>query len=185
MTLPAWYHRMNRRERLLASGVAGVIFILINLFIVSGLLDAIKGAHARLAEQRSARKAQDVFLKETGMWEKRQAWLKKHQPASRGPEEASKLLDRIKQVAAKREILISNPAIGTGDATPNYQSVYASIETQSPWPPLVRFLYDIQKPEDFIVFEDVNLAIDGTDKTVMKGRFKIAKWFAPPGGQQP
>ncbi len=181
--IPAWYQRMNRRERLLAFGVAGVVFVLINLFVISSLFGAIKQAHVRLDEQRTARKAQDVFLKEQKMWEKRQAWLKKHQPVSRGPEEASKLLDRVKQIAAKRNILISNPAIGTGDATADHQSVYASIETQSPWPPLVQFLYDIQKPEEFIVFEDVNLAIDGTDETLMRGRFKIAKWFAPAGGR--
>ena len=30
--------------------------------------------------------------------------------------------------------------MGAGETTPNHQSVYASIETKSPWPPLVHFL---------------------------------------------
>jgi hypothetical protein len=43
----------------------------------------------------------------------------------------------------------------------------------------VHFLYDVQRPDAFIVFENVNLAIDGSDPTMMRGKFKIARWFAP------
>jgi len=45
----------------------------------------------------------------------------------------------------------------------------------------VHFFYDAQRPEAFIVFETVNLMVDSGDPTVMRGRFKIAKWFAPAG----
>ena len=85
----------------------------------------------------------------------------------------------MKQAAAKHNVLIENPAIGSSDTTPNYQAVFASVETKSPWPPLVHFLYDVQQPENFVVFESVNLAIDSADPTVMRGKFKIARWFAP------
>ena len=74
-------------------------------------------------------------------------------------------------------------ALGTGDSTPNHQAVFASIETKSPWPPLVRFMYDVQQPESFVVFESVNLQIDSADPTMMRGKFKIARWFAPKAGQ--
>jgi hypothetical protein len=93
--------------------------------------------------------------------------------------EASTLLDELKQKAAKHSILIENPAIGSSDSTPNYQAVFASIETKSPWPPLVHFLYDVQQPESFVVFESVNLAIDSSDPTTMRGKFKVARWFTP------
>ena len=33
--------------------------------------------------------------------------------------------------------------------------------------------------EAFVVFDSVNLEIDRNDQTVMRGKFKIAKWFAP------
>jgi hypothetical protein len=29
------------------------------------------------------------------------------------------------------------------------------------------------------VLENVTLAIDGSDPTMMRGKFKIARWFAP------
>lgn len=41
------------------------------------------------------------------------------------------------------------------------------------------FLYEMQAPERFIVFESANLQIDQDDKTQIRGKFRIAKWYAP------
>jgi hypothetical protein len=109
--------------------------------------------------------------------------LKEHQPALNGPGEASTLLDQIKQVAGKHNVLIESPAIGTSDATPEHQAVFASFDVKSPWPPLVHFLYDVQQPESFVVFESITLSIDGSDPTMMRGKMKLARWFAPAGGK--
>jgi hypothetical protein len=174
-----WYQRMNRRERILAWLVAGTVFALLNLVIWSMLLGAAGRARTELTKLNATRKTQTVFMEERELWQKREDWLKKHQPVLQSAGEASTLLDQIKQIAAKHKILIVNPAIGSGDSAPDHQSVFASIETKSPWPPLVHFLYEIQQPEAFIVFENVNLAIDSSDPTAMRGKFKIARWFAP------
>jgi hypothetical protein len=179
MMMPGWLTRMNQRERFLASLVGGVVFLLINIFLWSWIFGAIGSAHAELAMRKSMRKEQAVYLKERDLWAKRQQWLQQHQPVFKGAGEASTLLDQqLRPVAAKYNILLENPQIGSGESTPNHQSVWASIETKSPWPPLVHFLYDVQQPEAFIVFENVNLAIDSGDPTMMRGKFKIARWFA-------
>jgi hypothetical protein len=68
-----------------------------------------------------------------------------------------------------------------GEPTADHQSVFASFETKSPWPPLVHFLYDVQQPESFVVFESVALQIDPADATMMRGKFKIARWFTSAG----
>lgn len=177
--IQAWLQKMNRRERMLAMGVGAVLFLLVNLFIWSSLLGGLKSARARLAAHQSERKEQTVFLQERKLWETRNDWLQKHQPTLKGPMEASTLLDELKQAASKHNVLIENPSIGSGETTANHQAVFATIETKSPWQPLVQFLYDVQKPESFVVFESVNLAIDSSDPTMMRGKFKVARWFAP------
>jgi hypothetical protein len=179
--MPAWYLRMNQRERFLAAIVAGVVFLLLNLYVWGKLLGSLDQARADLIARQNTRKTQEVYIRERGLWEKRAQWLKEHQPVLKGPGEASTLLDQIKQVAGKHNVLIENPAIGTGDATPDRQSVFASFEVKSPWPPLVRFLYDVQQPESFVVFESVTLNIDPGDPTAMRGKLKVARWFAPGG----
>ena len=179
--MPAWYLRMNHRDRFLAAIVAGVIFLLLNLYVWGKILGTMDAARTELAERKATRKAQEVYIKERDLWNKRAEWLKAHQPILKGPGEASTLLDQIKEVAGKHNVLIENPAIGTSDATPDRQSVFASIDIKSPWPPLVHFLYDVQQPESFVVFEIVTLNIDPADPTLMRGKFKIARWFAPVG----
>ncbi len=177
--IPAWFQRMNRRERILALIIGAALFLLLNLFIWNSLLGSLRRTQRDVSARRSLRAQQTMFMRERSMWEKRDEWLGKFQPTLKNPSEASTLLDEVKQVAAKHNILIENPAIGSSESTPNYQAVFASIETKSPWPPLVQFLFDVQQPESFVVFESVNLQIDSADPTMMRGKFKIARWFAP------
>ena len=181
--MPAWWLRMNRRERLLSALIAGALLLLLNYLLWSGLLGGIKRINAEMAAKKSVRAAQLVYVKERALWATRDAWLKKTQPELKSPVEASTLLDQIKQIAGKHKILIENPAIGSSENTPDHQAVFASVETKSPWPPLVHLLYDVQQPDSFVVFESVNLQIDSADPTMMRGRFKIARWFAPSGGK--
>jgi len=179
--MPAWYQRMNQRERVLGAIVVGAIFLLLNLYVWGKLFGALDRARTDLVARKNTRKVQEVYIKERNLWEKRAQWLKEKQPVLKGPGEASTLLDQVKAIAGKHNVVIENPAIGTGDSTPERQSVFASFEVKSPWPPLVRFLYDVQQPESFVVFESVTLNIDPADPTMMRGKFKIARWFAPTG----
>ncbi len=179
--MPNWVARMNQRERLLALIVAGILFALINIFVWSALLGMSANTRAAYAEQRSLREEQKVYLSEEKMWRNRAEWLKKHQPASNNPAEASSLLTLVKDVAGRYNVQIENPQIGPVENTASHSSVTATFETKSGWEPLVHFLYDTQNPDAFIVFENVNLMVDANDPTVMQGRFKIAKWFAPTG----
>ena len=182
MTTPAWYERMNPRERKLAWLISIAIFLLINLFVWSKLFDSISNARSELALRKSTREEQSAYIKERDLWSRRDKWLKEHQPALKGAEEASRLLDQIKEVAGKHNVLVENPAIGSGDSTADHQAVFASFETKSPWAPLVHFLFDIQQPESFVVFDSVQLHIDNSDNTLMRGKFKMARWFAPNQG---
>ena len=177
--MPAWYNRMNSRERVLSWIVAGTIFVLLNVWILSRVFGAVGAGHKEVVARRAKLAEQALYIKERDLWNKREEWIRKHQPVLNNPAEASALLDQLREVANKHNVLIENPAIGTGETTPYHQTVFASIETKSPWPPLVHFLYDVQRPDAFIVFENVNLVIDGGDPTMMRGKFKIARWFAP------
>ena len=181
MTIAGRYQSLNQRERRLSAIVAAIIFLLLNWYLWGKLLGALNHARADLATRQDTRKVQEVFIRERTLWDKRAQWLKEHQPILKGPGEASTLLDEIKQVAGKHNVLLENPAIGTSDATPERQAVFASFEVKSAWPPLVRFLYDVQQPDSFVVFESITLNIDAADPTQMRGKMKVARWFAPAG----
>src|SRR5450432_1202618 len=176
-----WLAQMNQRERMLALTVGAILFLLVNLAIWSALLGMSAGARSDYAAQRAARAEQKVYLGAEKTWKRRSEWLKKSQPTLSNPAEASSLLTEVKQIAGKYNVQIDDPQIGAVETTPSHQSVSATFETKSGWEPLVHFFYDAQRPEAFTVFETVNLMVDGSDPTVMRGHFKIAKWFAPSG----
>ncbi|CAN5494733.1 hypothetical protein BH18VER1_BH18VER1_04350 [soil metagenome] len=179
--IPLWFQRLNRRERLLSLLVGGTVLLLVNLMIWSSLLGRLSSTRSELKERKATRTQQNLLLKERSMWAQRDEWLKRNQPTLQNPAEASALLTQVKEVASKQNIVLENPVIGTGDTTPDYQAVFASVEMKVGWEPLVHFFYELQQPESFIVFESVNLAIDTTDPSLMRGKFKIARWFAPKG----
>lgn len=180
MMMPAWVERMNQRERVLSMIVAGILFVLLNLFIWSWLFGAIGRAHTALAARKETRKQQAIYVKERDLWTKRAEWIQQHQPILKDVGEASKLLEeQLRPVAAKHKILLENPQIGSGESTPSHQTVFATFETKSEWRPLVQFLYELQQPEAFIVFESASLSVDNNEPTMMRGKFKVARWFAP------
>jgi len=179
-----WLQRMNPRERRLAFAVAGVLFLFVNFFIWNALLGMSADARTQYADRRTERAAQEVYLAEEKMWKQRADWVKKNQTSSTNPAEGSSLLTRVKEIAGRYNVQVENPQIGPVENTSSHQSISATFETKSGWEPLVHFLYDTQRPEAFNVFENVSLMVDANDPTVMEGRFKIAKWFAPTGKRQ-
>ena len=112
--IPACTHRMNPRERVLAWVAAGTVFVLLNLFILNWIFGALASAQKRAAARRSALAEQTLYVKERDLWTKRDEWIRQHQPTLKDPAEASALLDQLKEIAGKYNVLIENPAIGSG-----------------------------------------------------------------------
>src|SRR3954454_9176108 len=151
MKIPDFYSRMTARERLMLFGVLGIVFLLLNLFVWSWVMGAIRQGRDDVGKREAQRKEQTIFIKERELWVKRDEWLQVHQPVIKTPAEASTLLKQLQDAAAKYNVLLENPQIGTGETTPAHRTVFASIDTRSPWKPLMQFLYDVQTPEAFIV----------------------------------
>ena len=61
---PAWYERMNPRERILAWIVAGALIVLLNLVIWNWLFGALATARAQLATRQAARAEHVVYIKD-------------------------------------------------------------------------------------------------------------------------
>src|SRR4029079_7603006 len=94
--------------------VATAFFLLINLVIWSKLSAMVTSTREQLAERKLARAEQRTLMKERDLWTKRDQWLKEHQPTLKSAVEASTLLEKVKEIAGKHNVLIENPAIGAG-----------------------------------------------------------------------
>lgn len=172
---------MSSRERVLAIAVGAIAFLLVSFLAVDFFVKGQARARAEIASKAKQLKMMQALIAEKALWEARDAWLHSKQPKLGDVDLAGgALLDQVKEIARKHTVLLDNPAIRVPDRRPEYTSVSVEVETKSPWPALIAFLGEMQAPEQFVVFESVNLKIDATDPAQMRGRFRIARWYAPP-----
>ena len=173
-------NRLSKRERIMLAIIVGIVFVLGNMVIVSTLWKRGRQINADLARKKMELKSLKQMFAERDLWAKREQWLLAKQPKLTNRDQARVLLlEEVKTAAKARNVVLENPALGSIESQPAYQSVSVTVETKSSWADLIGFLASVQVPEKFIVFEAANLQIDSTDATKMRGRFRIAKWYAP------
>ncbi len=174
------FANMTQREKILASGVTAVIFVLLNLFLITFFFRSQARLRAELALKHDSLQTARTLLAERDLWTKRDAWLREKQPKLTNESGAGvDLLDQIKEAAKKSDVTLENPAIGPVQKAPNYRSVPVDVDTKCAWEALIQFLHAVQTPDQFVVIESATIQIDSGDASKMHGHFKIARWFAP------
>lgn len=171
---------LSPREKFLAGLVAGAFALLLTLALGSAIVKKQARLREELRNRRAELAAMQALLGERALWEKRDAWLTEKQPKLANESSAGVgLLDHIRDLARRHNVILENPVIGPAGRTQWYRSVSVNVETRSSWSALVGFLAAAQKPDAFIIFESASLQIDAADASQMRGRFKIARWYAP------
>ncbi len=182
---PDAFTRLSVRERKLLLIVTTAVFIVINLLVIRGLLRSINVLRTQWNARSMTATASKALLSQSDLWAKREAWLNEKQPAiGAGRDRASiDLLNDLETLTRNNGLLLDappviNPAEKIG-ADASFQSVSVSIDTKGTWAAIARFLHTVQQPERFIVFESATVQSDPTDSNLLRGKFRIAKWYKP------
>jgi hypothetical protein len=171
---------LSSREKILAGVVGGAVFLVFNFVAGKALLAKQADLRTQIAARTGELKTLQGLLSERELWEKRDAWLAGNQPKLTNENSAGvELLSEIERVAREHAVTLENKSFTAATTAQWYRSVAVNVETKSPWPALIAFLHAVQRPDQFIVFETSEVAIDSTDATQMRGKFRIARWYAP------
>ncbi len=171
---------LNPREKTLSLLVGGVFFLLINLVFIRYIVNQRALVKAEFAAQTQEWESMQKMLEERSLWEKREAWLAAKQPKLTNESGAGvELLDSIKTAAKAENVTIENPAIANPEKAPQYRASPVNFETKSSWPALIKFLAAVQQPERFVVFDSANIQIETSDPTLIRGKFRVSRWYAP------
>jgi len=172
--------KLSSRERILAMGMGGIVFVLLNLLLLTAFARRNASLRADLSERQTEWEAMQLLLGEQGLWASRDAALTARQPKLTNENAAGvDLLGVVRSMAKKHNLTTENEVFGGVTKSPFYRSVPVTMDTHSSWPDLIGFLYDLQKPDQFLVCESANIQVDPSDQTKMLGHFKIARWYAP------
>ena len=175
------WNNLSTRERVLAIVVGASIFLLLNLLLLNVLLKR----HARAREDIATARVELDALKELGAerdrWATRSEWLTTRQPKLENESTAGvELLAQVKSQANAAGIpTLEKQDFVPMERTPTHQAVTITLETRSSWAALISFLHGLQHPEQFIVLDSVEIEVDSADPTLMRGRYRISKWYAP------
>ena len=182
----AWFHRLSRRERMLTLLVGGAVFVILNLAALRFLLGAYSDLSSRYAEDRRNLLLLRALAGEQDTWTQRNEWLKATQPILTNRDRAgTALYEQLQGIARARQVIVSTLQIkplGTAAAPASEgvpQIVSVEGDTQGNWQETVRFLAEIQKPENFLVFDQASLHTSPTDARVLRCHFLVSKWYAP------
>lgn len=183
--MPAFFERLTLRERRLLLLVGGAIFLVVNFALIRGLLVTLKNLNMQKQAKTVLLNTQRTLLEEAEMWKARDAWLKQKQPAMTKSRDLANvdLLNDLEKATRDNGLLLENPpVINPPENAPSgapYKSVSVSIDTKGTWNALVRFLHTVQQPENFVVFESATIQSDPTDAALLRGKFRVAKWYQP------
>jgi hypothetical protein len=180
-----FYHRLSKRERVLVLLVGGAVFILLNLIALRTLIVSFKELNRTRSEKALAIETSGFYVREEPLWQERVKWMREKQPVLQNRDVLGvQLQNQIKKLADQHKVILSGqsilpPASGQVGKITEYQALIVQIDAKSDWGSMVRFIYSLQKPENFIAFESASLKTDPNDKLMIMGRFQIAKWYAP------
>lgn len=174
------FPRISKRERVLLMVLGTTAFVIGNGWLVtkfvnqrSAILSQIQSRQAdlELAREQSA---------DLESWREKVVWLRTQQRKLENPDRASQqLYERVTETAKKHNVLPTQPpSVKPLGSTDQYQFVSVTLETNSSWPDLVHFLYDLQDPQQAVVYDVLDLTSDPGDKTKVRGKFTISQYYA-------
>ena len=171
---------MSPRERKLAFAMGGIVLLLANVLLLGAFSHKSAALRADLADRQATWANMQDLLGDENLWSTRDAAITAKQPRLVNESaDGVDLLNVVRVMAKQHNVTLENEVFGSLEKSQWYHSVPVMMDTHSSWPDLVAFLYQMQKPDQFIVCESVNISVDPADQTKMLGHFKIARWYAP------
>jgi hypothetical protein len=174
---------MTARERTLAVIVGTLVVVILSFVLVQVFMKNQRLLSRQRADKTLMLAQMKTLIAERELWEQRDQWLQQHQPKLDNANSAvSALLDQVKDLGKNHSLTPTDAVLGAPDSSARakgaYQAVSVSFNVKGKREDLVDFLYDVQQPTNFLVFEKATLQIDKDDKTLISGSFKLAKWYA-------
>jgi Tfp pilus assembly protein PilO len=165
---------------MLATVVGTVVLLLVNVVVIKFFVTNQRRLREEFATKTGQLKVMKSRFENKEKWAALDAWVKEKQPVLANESRAGgELLDEVREIAKKTDVQPLEPQILNAERRPLYVSVPIAIEAKASPKALRNFLFEMQSPERFIVFESAKLQIDKEDKALMHCTFRIAKWFAP------
>jgi len=171
---------MNPRERMLLAAAAGVLAVVVSVYLIKFILAQRLEYSRQLATTRSKVELLKKRETERDLWARRDAWLTQKLPPLGDPDVASKALrEAVLEIAKKHTVTLEAPAPGVPTYPPGHTSLAVRFDAKGTWEAMFNFLFELQGVEQFTAIEQSEIKVNREDKTQVRATLTIARWFAP------
>lgn len=170
---------LTKSERRLSLLLGLSVFVLLNFYGISYLLDEHAGLAQRIAELQGQQRSNDLWLRERGLWLARKEWLDSKQPhVPTGSAAQSALLESLTRAAKDHALTIEEQSFGETKNTADYRSVAVKLKLTGKLEDVVKWLVGVQQPEQFQAV--TNFVLKSTDAPPnVNLELEVARWYAP------
>lgn len=171
---------LNPRERTLAFLLAGVAFVLLNLFFLPKVTAANRENKSKGTELKAQLAAAQNWMLKKDDWAARKQWLLENEPGlGEARQDSVTQLEQLQKLAKKCGLTISDIQLLQLPETPFYTPVGAKISMKGPWSGLVELLEGLQSPTLFDVIPQFSIK-SGEEPSSVQCEMEIQRWFQKP-----
>jgi hypothetical protein len=170
---------LTKSERRLSVILGLAVFVMLNFYGISYLLDEHAGLAQKISELQGQQRSNELWLRERGLWLARKEWLDSRQPhVPPGAVAQSELLESLTRTAKDHALTIEEQSFGETKNTADYRSVAVKLKLSGKLENVVKWLVAVQQPEQFQAV--TNFALKSTDAPPnVSLELEVARWYAP------
>lgn len=161
--------KLNKRERFLALGFGGILFVVGNFILLNWALNTLESFHSEILALEAQVRDTRLWIDDRDYWNERLAYLDGLQPHFETEAKTSSDLTKLVASSAEKhqvEILSQNmvePAFLPGEQV----VVSAKFRVKASFENLCRWLHELQQPDRFLAFDQFALRSDNKPPEVI------------------
>ena len=121
------------------------------------------------------------LLAERELWQARAEWLQTRQPVFTTRDQVDlELLGAVRTAAQKHGIELVKETLPEAEDHPQYVEAVARVEAKGDLEAILRWLYELQKPQEFRAVTFFELIPEKEDPTMLNCEAQVERWYAKP-----
>jgi len=157
--------------------LAAIVFVGGNYFGYDWLAKKQATLQHQFAELRADQAEAKVDLIEAGRWEQRKAWIRAHEPVLGDEGDAkAQTLEAVLKGARDNKLDIIEQSLNDAEHGAAGTKINVSVKVKGSMQALVKWLTDLQKPEQFFAISLFSLRADEDQKS-MVCTLQVARYF--------
>ena len=169
--------RVTKNEKILLAILAAIVFVGGNYFGYRWLSQKQSGLQLAYLKLRADQAEARVDLKESDLWAQRKAWTRDHEPALGDEGDAkARVLEYVLKGARDNKLEIMEQSLNDVRHGAAGRRINVSVKVKGSMEGLVKWLTDLQKPDQFYAISSFSLKADQDQKS-MVCTLQIARYF--------